>query len=519
MNVLIRADASMQIGIGHVMRCLTLADELKVRGAKTCFICRAILDHMKEKIKERGHDIIVLPVSDKVVASETCASGYTGWLGADWQRDAEETAHAIVDKRYDLLITDHYAIDVRWHKHLRGYVNTIMAIDDLANRPHDCDLLLDQTFGREESDYFPYVPGDCKIIVGSHYALLRNEFSLLRDKAIERRKRFTGIRRILVAMGGTDPANMTSIILKMLGKVVWTVKPEIEVVLSSEAPHISEVKQDVQGSELGVTLVTDVKDMNRRILNTDLAFGAGGTTSWERCVLGLPTILLMTASNQIDVATRLADAGAIALPAGGAVFSLDEIKHLLQQLVNSDKAWKRMSNQAFRVADGLGVKRISILLDPPHANDGLPVYLRPATMGDADLMYSWQSDKNTRRFSHNQGIPEYSGHKEWLDEKISDAHAYTEIILHGDMPAGVIRLDPVEAGSSATYLISIYISPDSYRMGLAKAALEIMRYVHQYAELRAEVHEQNKASHALFKSVGFLKIGESGYVSPPVLLH
>lgn len=278
MQAVFRVDASISIGTGHVMRCLTLADELKTLGASTVFIIREHPGHLSALIRKRGYGAALLPVPDPDFKPVRNDVAHAKWLGVSWQQDAKETLQIIGDSKPDLLIVDHYALDARWHKELRQHVKKIFVIDDLADRPIDCDILLDQTYGRQVTDYQFCVPNDCRMLLGTRYALLSPDFSRLRTKAMERRKRFNGIQRILVAMGGYDSGNVTFIALKGLAEVNWSLLPQIDVVLGGDAPHLQSLRQYTAYQSLNVNISTDVTDMAERMLLADLAIGAGGTT-------------------------------------------------------------------------------------------------------------------------------------------------------------------------------------------------------------------------------------------------
>jgi UDP-2,4-diacetamido-2,4,6-trideoxy-beta-L-altropyranose hydrolase len=181
-KILIRTDASVQIGTGHVMRCLTLADELRGRGAEVIFVCREFDGNLCGYIEEKGYIVHRLPVSDATEQGDQnieIGLKHTAWLGADCQTDVEQVEEIIKDLESppDWLVVDHYALDERWEECLRSYCKKIMVIDDLADRPHNCDLLLDQNFYENlESRYDGLVPPQCKKFLGPKYALLRPEF-------------------------------------------------------------------------------------------------------------------------------------------------------------------------------------------------------------------------------------------------------------------------------------------------------------------------------------------------------
>lgn len=220
------------------MRCLTLADELKREGAKIVFITRKLPGSMDEAIKHRGHELFLLPAPTESYRLRDDDVAHASWLGVTWEQDAEETSQAIHTSGADCLIVDHYGIDARWHKILRDQVVRIMVIDDLAERPLECDVVFDQTYSRQEAEFKRFMPTGCRIMLGSRFALLRPVFSELRRKALVKRRIENSISNVLVSMGGVDEENVTAKVLEGLGYLVWKEKPTIDVVLGGKAPHL-----------------------------------------------------------------------------------------------------------------------------------------------------------------------------------------------------------------------------------------------------------------------------------------
>ena len=507
--MIFRVDASIDMGTGHVMRCLTLADELMSQGAEITFISRAHPGHMGDAISNKGYKLYSLPAPTDTYQVREDDVAHASWLGVTWEQDAEETRLVIADSKPDWLIIDHYGIDIRWHKILRDQTDQIMALDDLADRPLDCDILLDQTYGRQGDSYQELLPPSCKMLLGSRYAMLRPEFPELRATAIIKRKDNNGINRIFVSMGGVDPGNVTATVLEGLIEVDWKHKPVIDVVLGGKAPNLQQVVAMAKTSPLEIQVSTDVTDMAERMLTADLAIGAGGTTSWERCCLGLPALAVISAENQQMVSKKLDEKGAIRLLGIGREICPVDIKKNIEQLMLKPVQLHNMSQAGFEVTDGLGVKRAILVMMPPYSKDGRAIILRSVRLTDTDLLFDWQSDDKTRRYAHNPEKPNYEDHRSWVRNRIEKTDAHTEIIIHGDDPAGVIRLDPINAG---VYMISIYIAPEKYRLGIGKSALSYISQLLPNTEFRAEIHEDNHASKALFASMGFTQIGNGEYV-------
>lgn len=491
------------------MRCLALADELKIQGAEVTFVSRGHIGNTDSEIEKRGYPVLSLPVPTKnyIVRSDDVA--HASWLGVSWEQDADDTCSVIGATKLDWLIVDHYSIDARWHRKLRSHASQVMVIDDLADRPLDCDVVLDQTYGRKEKAYKSLVPLGCHMLLGSRYALLRPEFFKLKSRAIKTRKTFTGINRVLVSMGGMDVDNLTAKVLDGLSLVNWSHKPVIEVILGGNAPHLHQAIALAEKSDLEISVFADVCDMAERMLTADLAIGAGGVTSWERCCLGLPALTVISAENQQVVSNALDKIGAIRLLGIGEETSAEDIKNNVERLEKNPVYLQNMSRAGFKVTDGLGVKRSVLEMIPPYSTVGKPIRLRAVTDEDTDLLFDWQSNDKTRKYAHNPDKPGYEEHRVWVRNRVEKTDAYTEVIIHGNEPSGVIRLDPVGAGA---YMISIYIAPEKHCLGIGKSALSCASRLLADLELRAEIHEDNLASIALFISMGFTQIGHGKYV-------
>ena len=347
------------------MRCLTLAGALRSRGAKIFFICRDHPDQMTKMIQEQGYKYTLLPLSKDNYVPVNDEPPHSSWLGVSWQKDAEETIQAFGQEMFDLLVIDHYGIGRKWHKQLHPYAGKILIIDDLADRNVDCDYLLDQTYGREKEDYTSLVPEHCQFFLGSKNALLRPEFARLRSRAIEKRKHNRHINDILVSMGGMDPDNITGRVLSALESVSWDISPKINVVLGGEAPNFTSVTEQVNNSSLLVNVLTNVENMADLMLEADLAVGAGGTTSWERCCLGLPSLVIVLAKNQKKISDSLGTAGAAIVFNDPFSQDLDKkINQAITMLLASPAKLEEMSHASASLTEGSGASNVAdILMD------------------------------------------------------------------------------------------------------------------------------------------------------------
>ena len=363
MDVIFRTDASLDIGTGHVMRCLTLAQALREQGANCCFICREHAGNLLDLIRERGFEAHVLSmqvVLQKKLGQQDATDGnilvHAAWLGAAWQTDAEQTKNAIGDVVVDWVIVDHYAIDVRWEAALKPHYQKLMVIDDLADRPHDCDLLLDQNLGHTEQHYVGLVSAHCQVLVGPQYALLRPEFSELREYSLARRATLQ-LKYFLITMGGVDKDNATGSVLAALTGCTLPTDCRITVVMGSHAPWLTQVRKQAEQMPWTTEVLVGVDNMAKLMAESDLAIGAAGSTSWERCCLGLPTLLLVLADNQRGGANALAKANSSLLLGNIedlALYLPRKLKDMLSQVSLFD-----MQNACAAVTSGQGATYIA----------------------------------------------------------------------------------------------------------------------------------------------------------------
>jgi UDP-2,4-diacetamido-2,4,6-trideoxy-beta-L-altropyranose hydrolase len=367
MKVVFRADASLEIGTGHVMRCLTLAEAIRQHGGWCSFVCKDHEGNLVELISQRGFAVHRLPIVGAgkpltdVQPGET--NVYGDWLGGDWSDDARQTCALIEEEKADWVVVDHYAVDYRWGKEVRASCRRLMVIDDLADRRHDCDLLLDQNLGREAGTYRGLVPLGARTLLGPHYALLRPEFAHWRERSLARRVA-PQLKQLLVTLGGVDQNNITGQVLDALNATDLPQDLRITVVLGANAPWLSQVQAQGTGMSRPTQVLVGVNNMAQLMAESDLAIGAAGSTSWERCCLGLPSLLLVLADNQQPSAVALHGAGAAILLPGS-----DHIAEQIRVLLSDGAATRMlgMIHAAAAVTDGQGASRLIDTMTSDHA--------------------------------------------------------------------------------------------------------------------------------------------------------
>lgn len=346
--VYIRVDSSIQIGTGHLMRCLTLADALRKKESNVSFICRELPGNLCIFIEKKGFKVYKLPYTTVKYNNDNQSSGYIQWLGVSWKEDVEQTKAILAKKSViNWLIIDHYALDKQWETLIRPYVGKIMVIDDLADRPHNCDLLLDQNLYEDiETRYEGLVPNHCQLLLGPKYVLLRQEFIEARRNL---RERDGNVKNILIFFGGVDPTNET---LKTMEAIQLLNRPDIavDVVVGAANPSKDRIRE-ICSTMSNAHYHCQVDNMAQLMVGADLAIGAGGSTMWERCYLGLPSITVVIADNQIEIAKTVAAQGAICnlgLPNEVNVGSL--LKAVID-IIENPQTLKEMSSKALDIVN------------------------------------------------------------------------------------------------------------------------------------------------------------------------
>ncbi len=318
------------------MRCLALANGLRAAGGDVYFICRDLSGHLGAVIVEQGYPVHLIP-------AHGVDNGGTGW-----QEDAS-WSQAIADElpSLDWLVVDHYELDARWEAAMRASAARIMVIDDLANRRHDCDVLLDQNYYEGmAARYDGLVPTGCRKLLGPGFALLRPEF---REERIRLRNRDGSIRRILVCFGGSDPHNLTAKALQAISQVVRPGIP-VDVVAGAANPH-NEMLAAVCRQQPCATLHIQATNMAELTAASDLGIGAGGATTWERCLLGLPTLTVVVADNQERTTHDLSKSGAIRYLGRAEDVSINDIGGAIEWAMSFPAEMKAMSLRAMQLMD------------------------------------------------------------------------------------------------------------------------------------------------------------------------
>jgi UDP-2,4-diacetamido-2,4,6-trideoxy-beta-L-altropyranose hydrolase len=504
MKVVIRTDASILIGSGHIMRCLVLAEALKEQGDMVSFASRPQKGDLIEFVRKKGFKVYEL-VTPTHWQTPRNSADYAAWLQVPWQKDVESLIQQV--DNIDLLIVDHYGLNADWELFAKNKLKCkLFAIDDLV-RKHRSDLILDQTLLRNPSEYKAINPNSV-ILAGCDFTLLKHNFITYREKALETTMSSSGVN-VLISMGGVDQPNATLQVLQALAKIPGK-KPLVTVLLSAKAPNYQSVKIFSLQHSSWVDHVDFVENMAELMLSHHVAIGAPGGASWERAYLGIPSVIIPLADNQQTISANLVQVGA-AISVNIANISSDLLP-AYQTMINE---WSSMRIANLSICDGLGIFRVTQSINALCSNASNLMTLRCANKSDIEQVFDLQLLPETRKYALTPELPTWEGHQKWMNTKLKSISDYFYIIetLLNNKSIGVLRLDKLSANK---YILSIFIDPQYFGQGFAKQALAYVDRMHPNITIQATVSEENIASQRLFSAAHYQRLTVDTFIRSPI---
>lgn len=483
MTVLIRTDASAAIGTGHAMRCLALAGRLAGLGETPVFAARAMFPNLAARIAGAGYALEMLP---REAGRNDRRMPHAQWLTAPWRADAEATLALAerLDARW--IVLDHYGIDAPWQTSLRAAGRRVAVLDDLADRPHDADLLADPSLSAEPyARYRDLLPPYCQRLLGPRYAILRPEFA-----APPERRLIDAIPRWLVAFGGVDAAGMTQMALDALHD-----QATVEVVVGGQNAALPAIRSTAEAR--GWTVHVDTDAMGAAMARADLAIGAGGLMLWERAAMALPSVAVVVADNQRDQVRQAARLGLVTgLDAAG--LTADALRDAALTLARDRLARAAMAAACRDAVDGGGADRIARRIAAP------PISIRRASDADCAPMLAWRNHPRIRATARDDREIAPAAHARWFAEVSEDPDRTLLIGEDAAGPVGVVRFDR----TADDIEVSIYLTPERLGGGAGAALLlaaEACIATDDAPPKRvvAEVIPGNAPSAALFRAAGY----------------
>ena len=484
MRVLIRSDASPTIGSGHIARCLCLARVLRRQGSHVAFACRLLPGHRVEALRAEGFETFALP---ERYSDEDPQQAIESML--PWQVDIAALEPLLEHQpAFDWIIVDHYGLDHHWQTAARRWAPRIAVVDDLATRTYSADLLLNQNLSGTPEAYTSLLAPGCRTLFGPRFAMLRDEFCC---PAIEIKPQ---ARRVLVNFGGFDAAMQTYHAMQALADFV---ELEVDFVAGADNPAWAQM-QVMAASRPHWRLHSFVSDFYRLMTEADLFVGAGGGTSWERAAMGLPTICIAVSNNQQANGEVMAAAGAHVFMGAREQVSVEQLRLAIGFVAGNQGLRQSLAQQSRLLVDGRGAQRVAATLA------GAVLRMRPATPGDAQLLFDGRNTEAVRRWSLETGVIEWPAHQNWLTASLSNPRRLLLIAEADDGPVGVLRYDL----RGFTAEVSIYLFEGRFGLGWGRALLArgedvVKAHWPELESLTAQVLPANRPSLSVFREAGF----------------
>ncbi len=502
------------------MRCLTLAGELRTRGAHSRFICRSHAGNLIDRLRTMGYAVAALPAPAARAAATD--GDYTAWLGASQQEDATQTIDAFAGEDPEWVVVDHYGIDLEWERLVRRHAGRLLVVDDLANRYHACDALLDQNYSESgEERHAGLVPQPCQLLVGVRYAMLAPEYAQHRAS---QRVRDGIVRRVLVYFGGADPANTTGQALAALSSPAFS-HLAVDLVIGTNHPQRDALR--AQAASRAGTRVHGIRPHLADLMaEADVAIGSGGGTTWERMCLGLPSLVVSIAENQRPTCEALGAAGLIAYVGNAASTDAAGIADALGALMDDRARLARLSSSGEQLVDGRGAARVvDALVEHPSADRvRLRGMLHDADVGPEgfdEFTFAWVDRCDPERVLALRNMPHVTSqmrsrepitpaqHQAFI-QRYGQLDRYDFVLIDNarDRYAGVFYV----TGVGSTPEIGKYVGDPQYLgMGIARRATECLldfcRAKTDIRRLTSTTRRDNLRNIALNSGLGFVTVG------------
>jgi UDP-2,4-diacetamido-2,4,6-trideoxy-beta-L-altropyranose hydrolase len=331
MITLFRLDASYTIGNGHLVRCMTLAKSLLKQQFTVVFICADISD-----------SLVQLIVSDSIILEKIDSF-------KDELIDASNVIKVLDKYPQGLMVVDHYKLNITWHQIISRNVHKIIVLDDLANRPLFCHLIINSGCFNKGA-YQMLIPDFCEKMLGPEFVILKSEYIYYQKKHCQEQ-----IKKVLIFMGGADSKNVTSKIIEAFSDRTFDAI-NFDLVIGSSNLRKSEIEKLV-AAKTNFTIYQNRPHLADLMQSADIAIGAGGTSVWERICVGLPSSIITLEENQVALTEHLGDMGLVAYMGHYDVVTTHMINQFLVNEISYGKLRKQFK-EANRLCDGLGVSRI-----------------------------------------------------------------------------------------------------------------------------------------------------------------
>ena len=505
MKIVFRVDASKQIGTGHLVRCVTLAKELTKNGAYCIFLSRDHEGNLLNYVEKNGFELKTLENNKGYSSNDKSLNNlfHSSWLSSGQTCDANQTISLIKDLSPDWLVVDHYGIDYRWHKLLRPYCKKILVIDDLADRKHDCDLLLDQNLVKDYKHRYDKLIGrNVTKLLGPNFALLQNEYTDIRRRIFSRKF----LDNILVYFGGSDLYNLTEYVTDILLKINY--KKKVTLILDSKNPQLARIKDKIKDKK-NFEMHNDLPSLANILKDVDVAIGAGGTATWERCALGVPSFVITIAENQKQIAAEMHKQGYIKLLGNCDDINSSILEKILTDIANNRIEIEEWSQYCLTLVDGLGAKRVAEILTLDEYSQ---IDIRFANHSDKEILFEWRNETSVRSNSFSNHEIKFDEHCNWLDNVLKNKKNNIFYIVSTALgfPLGQVRFSLSASGWDLNYSIRVDFRGKKLAKKLLSKALHAFSVEQPDNFIYARVLTRNLTSQNVLKSLGFKEVGFEG---------
>ena len=486
MSIAFRVDFSSEIGSGHLMRCIRLSKSLKKNNKNIFFIIKQsdYISEIKSLLSKENLKLILLDNKNKKFS---------------YKSDAESTIKILKKKKIQKLIVDNYKIDSKWEKKVKKYIKKLIVIDDLANRNHYCDIIIDQNYVKNyKTRYDKIINKDCIKLLGPKFCInnqIKKKFNF------NHKSKKLRVRRIFVFFSAVFIPRVYEMIVTL-----FSAKPfkhiNIDFVIGNlEKKNFLKLKKSVNKN---INLMITNKNIENLMSRADLAIGSGGTNTWERISIGLPSIVFCIANNQKKICEFLSKKKIINYL---GLFNTGSRLKLKKEIIKTQNNYKNIrinSEENKHLIDGFGLERINFFINKPLKEK---IKLKKISFEDIDLMFNWVNDALVRKNSFMKKKIKYSDHKKWFEKKIFSNKSLILKLLLNNIPIGQIRYDK----KSNFYEIDYSIDEAFRNYGFGRIIIKksIKKFFKKKTIIRADVKQVNKQSIKIFKSLKFQEIESS----------
>ncbi len=473
--LLIRADASPEIGTGHVMRCLALAEAWQDTGGVVSFVSACDAPSIENRLNREGIEIHHIP-------QEAGTSG-----------DADETARIAHEQGADWIVVDGYHFGANYQKIIKDAGLSLLFIDDYGHADnYYADIVLNQNIYADMLLYKKYEPYT-RFLLGTKYVLLRREFLKYSDW---HRDIPEVARKILVTLGGSDPDNVTSKIIEAVRSVDLD-GLEVKVVVGGANPHFGHIHETVKDLS-DFTLIKNVGNMPELMAWADIAISAGGSTCWELAYLGTPFIALIIADNQKPVVMGISAQNAAVNLGSGQILTQKEISNMIKKVIKSIDKRFNLSKNSKNLVDGEGILRVIMIMNSDA------VRLRRVRQSDCSTILNWAKDPIVRNSAFNTADISIAEHKSWFSQKNNDPNCFFYIGLDkNDNPIGQIRFDLIEDAATVNISIDKNWRGKGYAKSLLNLGIHNLLKMCNVTIIKAYIKKENINSIKTFMSCNF----------------